>query len=292
MPREWSGAQVYFAMTIILGAVGWPTLARRIRSQLLSIRGEDYVTAARLAGARPRRIIGTHMLPSFTSFIIVDLVISFPYMILSETALSFVGLGLRPPAVSWGVMLQQAQSVRVIEQAPWLFIPAAFVVVAVLAFTVIGDGLRRCRRPLFGGALMLLDVQNLSVSFRTDEGPITPVQDVSLSLAEGRTLGLVGESGSGKSVTTKALMRLLPGSATLSPDTRIRFQDRTGAVVEVENLAPNARALRALRGGRNRDDLSRTDGQLQPGLHHRQPDVRGDPPAQRAEGPRRARVGH
>jgi len=147
MPREWSGAQVYFAMTIILGAVGWPTLARRIRSQLLSIRGEDYVTAARLAGARPRRIIGTHMLPSFTSFIIVDLVISFPYMILSETALSFVGLGLRPPAVSWGVMLQQAQSVRVIEQAPWLFIPAAFVVVAVLAFTVIGDGLRDAADP-------------------------------------------------------------------------------------------------------------------------------------------------
>ncbi len=147
MPREWSGTQVYFAMTIILGAVGWPTLARRIRSQLLSIRGEDYVTAARLAGARPGRIIGTHMLPSFTSFIIVDLVISFPYMILSETALSFVGLGLRPPAVSWGVMLQQAQSVRVIEQAPWLFIPAAFVVVAVLAFTVIGDGLRDAADP-------------------------------------------------------------------------------------------------------------------------------------------------
>lgn len=147
MPREWSGTQVYFAMTIILGAVGWPTLARRIRSQLLSIRGEDYVTAARLAGARPGRIIGIHMLPSFTSFIIVDLVISFPYMILSETALSFVGLGLRPPAVSWGVMLQQAQSVRVIEQAPWLFIPAAFVVVAVLAFTVIGDGLRDAADP-------------------------------------------------------------------------------------------------------------------------------------------------
>jgi oligopeptide/dipeptide ABC transporter ATP-binding protein len=96
---------------------------------------------------------------------------------------------------------------------------------------------------------MLLDVQNLSVSFRTDEGPITPVQGVSLSLAEGRTLGLVGESGSGKSVTTKALMRLLPGSAMLLPETRIRFQDRSGAVVEVEKLAPNARALRALRGG-------------------------------------------
>ncbi|MFD0979096.1 ABC transporter permease [Tropicimonas aquimaris] len=147
MPKEWSTVQVYFAMTIILGLFGWPTLARRIRSQLLSIRGEDYVIAARLAGARPRRIIAQHMLPSFTSFIIVDLVISFPYMILSETALSFVGLGLRPPTVSWGVLLQQAQSVRVIEQTPWLFIPAAFVVVAVLAFTVIGDGLRDAADP-------------------------------------------------------------------------------------------------------------------------------------------------
>ncbi len=147
MPKEWSTTQVYFAMTLILGMFGWPTLARRIRSQLLSIRGEDYVVAARLAGARPRRIITQHMLPSFTSFIIVDLVISFPYMILSETALSFVGLGLRPPTVSWGVLLQQAQSIRAIEQTPWLFIPAVFVVVAVLAFTVIGDGLRDAADP-------------------------------------------------------------------------------------------------------------------------------------------------
>ncbi len=147
MPKEWSTTQVYFAMTLILGLFGWPTLARRIRSQLLSIRNEDYVVAARLAGARAKRIIGQHMLPSFTSFIIVDLVISFPYMILSETALSFVGLGLRPPSVSWGVLLQQAQSVRAIEQTPWLFIPAVFVVVAVLAFTVIGDGLRDAADP-------------------------------------------------------------------------------------------------------------------------------------------------
>jgi len=147
MPKEWSTTQVYFAMTTILGMFGWPTLARRIRSQLLSIRNEDYVVAAKLAGARPKRIIAQHMLPSFTSFIIVDLVISFPYMILSETALSFVGLGLRPPAVSWGVLLQQAQSVRAIEQTPWLFIPALFVVIAVLAFTVIGDGLRDAADP-------------------------------------------------------------------------------------------------------------------------------------------------
>ena len=147
MPKEWSTTEVYFAMTLILGLFGWPTLARRIRSQLLSIRSEDYVIAARLAGARPMRIISQHMLPSFTSFIIVDLVISFPYMVLSETALSFVGLGLRPPTVSWGVLLQQAQSVRVIEQTPWLFIPAIFVVLAVLAFTVVGDGLRDAADP-------------------------------------------------------------------------------------------------------------------------------------------------
>lgn len=146
-PPEWTSTQVYFAMTLILGLVGWPTLARRIRGQLLSLRHEDYVVAAHLAGAGPSRIIGRHLLPAFTSYIIVDLVISFPYMVLSETALSFVGLGLRPPAVSWGVLLQDAQNIRAIEQANWLFIPAVFVVIAVLAFTVVGDGVRDAADP-------------------------------------------------------------------------------------------------------------------------------------------------
>lgn len=146
-PQEWSSTQVYFAMTLILAVVGWPTLARRIRGKLLTLRGEDYVIAATISGAAPGRIIGRHLLPAFMSYIIVDLVISFPYMILSETALSFVGLGLRPPAISWGVLLQEAQTIRAIEQAPWLFIPAAFVVIAVLAFTVMGDGLRDAADP-------------------------------------------------------------------------------------------------------------------------------------------------
>ncbi|TVM33788.1 ABC transporter permease [Oceanidesulfovibrio marinus] len=146
-PREWSNTEVYFAMMLVFGLVGWPTLSRRIRSHLLSQRTEDYVLAARLAGATPFRIITKHLLPSFTSYIIVDLVISFPYMILSETALSFIGLGLRPPSVSWGILLQDAQNVRAIEQAPWLFIPALFVVVAVLSFTVLGDGLRDAADP-------------------------------------------------------------------------------------------------------------------------------------------------
>lgn len=146
-PREWSNIQVYFAMTLIFGLVGWPTLARRVRSHLLSQRSEDYVLAAELAGASANRVITKHLLPSFTSYIIVDLVISFPYMILSETALSFIGLGLRPPSVSWGILLQNAQNIRAIEQAPWLFLPAAFVVIAVLAFTILGDGLRDAADP-------------------------------------------------------------------------------------------------------------------------------------------------
>ena len=142
-PKEWSNDQVYFAMTMIFGLIGWPTLARRIRSHVLSQRGEDFVLAAELSG----RIITRHLLPSFTSYIIVDLIISFPYMILSETALSFIGLGLRPPSVSWGILLQDAQNIRAIEQAPWFFIPAVFVVAAVLAFTILGDGLRDAADP-------------------------------------------------------------------------------------------------------------------------------------------------
>lgn len=146
-PKDWSNVQVYFAMTIVLGLLGWPTLARRIRGHLLAQRNEDYVLSAELSGASNYRVITRHLLPSFTSYIIVDLVITFPYTILSETALSFVGLGLRAPSISWGILLQDAQNIRAIEQAPWLFIPALFVVVAVLAFTFLGDGLRDAADP-------------------------------------------------------------------------------------------------------------------------------------------------
>jgi peptide/nickel transport system permease protein len=146
LPLEWSAEQVYFAITILLGLLGWTNLARRVSSKLLSLRDEDYVTAARVAGSNAR-IITRHMLPSFLSYIIVDLSISFPYMILAETSLSFIGLGLRPPVISWGVLLQDSQNIKSIALYPWLFTPVIFVVLAVLAFSFVGDGLRDASDP-------------------------------------------------------------------------------------------------------------------------------------------------
>jgi len=147
LPKEWSPLRVYFGVTVILGFLTWTTLARRVRGKLISMREEDFVFAARIAGSSETRIIWRHMLPAFLSYIIVDLTISFPAMILGETTLSFIGLGLREPVVSWGVLLQAAQNVKAIEQHPWLFIPAIFVVISVLAFSLVGDGMRDAADP-------------------------------------------------------------------------------------------------------------------------------------------------
>jgi peptide/nickel transport system permease protein len=147
VPKEWTAQQVYFAITILLGLLGWTHLARRVRGKLLSLREEDFVVAARLAGSSDTRIIARHLLPAFLSYIIVDLSISFPYMILAETSLSFIGLGLRAPVVSWGVLLQNAQNVQAIALYPWLFTPVVFVILAVMAFSFVGDGMRDAADP-------------------------------------------------------------------------------------------------------------------------------------------------
>ncbi len=147
-PKNWSSLKIYFAITLVLGFIGWPTLARRIRSQFLALKNEDYVLAAKIAGAKSSRIIARHLMPNFISYIIVDLIISFPYMILAETALSFIGLGLRPPIISWGVLLQTAQRIDVIANNPiLLFAPFIFVFVSIISFVIIGDALRDAADP-------------------------------------------------------------------------------------------------------------------------------------------------
>lgn len=147
MPIGWSPMRVYFFITVIISLIGWTELARVVRGRFLQIRSEDFVTAAELVGARPRRVIFVHMLPLFTSHIIAATTLALPLMIIAETSLSFLGLGLRPPAVSWGVMLQQAQNIQTVALSPWLFLPVVPVVVAVLAFNFVGDGLRDAADP-------------------------------------------------------------------------------------------------------------------------------------------------
>lgn len=147
VPPDWSTVKRYFALSIILSLVNWTGLARQVRAKVLAYREMDYTSAARAVGASDWRIILVHMLPNALSHIIVVATLSIPGMILAETALSFLGLGIQPPMVSWGVLLQDATNVTVIVMNPWLLIPGLFVVVAVLAFNFVGDGLRDAADP-------------------------------------------------------------------------------------------------------------------------------------------------
>jgi len=147
LPPEWSQERRYFGITIILSIIGWTGLGRQVRGRFLALRTEDFVLAARLSGARDRRIILRHMVPSFTSHIIASLTLSIPGIILAETGLSFLGLGLRQPVISWGVLLQEAQNIRTVALASWLLLPGLAVVITVLAFNFLGDGLRDAADP-------------------------------------------------------------------------------------------------------------------------------------------------
>jgi peptide/nickel transport system permease protein len=147
LPVSWSPILVYLGITVILGLIEWTHLARAVRGKLLALREEDFCTAAVLMGARPARIIGRHLLPSFMSHLIASATLVIPNMILGETALSFLGLGLRPPMTSWGVLLTEAQNINVVALYPWLMLPVVPVVVTVLAFNFFGDGLRDAADP-------------------------------------------------------------------------------------------------------------------------------------------------
>jgi peptide/nickel transport system permease protein len=147
LPQNWPSTKTYFFVTIILSILGWTTLARTVRGKMLSIREEDFIMAARLDCEQEMGIITRYMLPGFASYIIVALTLAIPNMILGETALSFLGLGLRAPAISWGVMLQDAQNLQTVSMYPWLLWPCAFVVLAVLMFNFLGDGMRDAADP-------------------------------------------------------------------------------------------------------------------------------------------------
>jgi peptide/nickel transport system permease protein len=147
LPITWDPLWIYFGITIILGLIDWTGLARAVRSKILALREEDFATAARLMGARPRRIVLRHLVPSFMSHLIASATLSIPAMILGETALSFLGLGLRPPITSWGVLLTEAQNINVVALYPWLMLPVVPVILIVLAFNFFGDGLRDAADP-------------------------------------------------------------------------------------------------------------------------------------------------
>ena len=147
LPVTWSPIVIYFGITIILGLLDWTGLARAVRSKLLALREEDFATAAMLMGAKPKRIIGRHLIPSFMSHLIASATLSIPSMILGETALSFLGLGLRPPITSWGVLLNEAQNINAVALYPWLMLPVVPVILVVLAFNFLGDGLRDAADP-------------------------------------------------------------------------------------------------------------------------------------------------
>lgn len=147
MPASWSPILIYFGITIILGLLDWTGLARAVRSKLLALREEEYVLAARLIGANPSRIIGRHLVPGFMSHLIASATITIPTMILGETALSFLGLGLREPITSWGVLLNEAQNINAVVITPWLLLPVIPVIFVIIAFNFLGDGLRDAADP-------------------------------------------------------------------------------------------------------------------------------------------------
>ena len=246
LPADWSVVQVYFAITIIISLIGWTELARVVRGRFISLKQEDFVMAAELVGCSKARIIFRHMVPSFISHIIAATTLAIPAIIISETSLSFLGLGLRPPAISWGVLLQDAQNIQALVISPWLLLPSLAVIVAVLAFNFMGDGIRDAADPysIADSAatqnwrhtelpLRVTELQTNEPSLVESEDQFFPgrghdqaVDGASFDVSPGKTLGIVGESGCGKSVTAQSILRIV---------------DRPGRIVEGEIVLTRAR---------------------------------------------------
>lgn len=188
LPKDWSPLQRYFCITLIISLVGWAELARVVRGRFFALRSETYVTSAWLDGCSQTRVILRHMLPAMTSHIIASITLAIPMMILAETALSFLGLGLQPPAISWGALLKEAQSIEALSAAPWLLLPGAAVAITVLALNFLGDGLRDAADPMptERARAVVLEVRNLRTYFPIGRTIFRAVEDVSFSLVRGR----------------------------------------------------------------------------------------------------------
>ena len=274
VPVTWSPLVVYFAITIIISIIGWGQLARVVRGMTLALKTEESILAARVNGANTRWILLRHLLPGNVSYLIVAATLAVPAMIIGETALSFLGLGMRPPMYSWGVLLQAAQDVTVLRLYPWQVIPVAAVVVSVLCYNFMGDGLRdaadpfahRSTNPLGRSRRLpraarpqasvlheelreevLLDVRDLHVSFEQVTGVVRAVNGVSFTLKQGEILGVVGESGCGKSVTAHSILGLLPmPPAKLTG--RILLSSKEGSDVDLAALPQHGKEMRQIRG--------------------------------------------
>ena len=221
LPRDWTPIQVFFAITVILSLIGWTTLGREVRGRFLALREEDFVLAARLAGCSRMRIILRHMVPTFLSHIIATSSLAIPVMIINETSLSFLGLGIRPPAISWGVLLQEAQNIQTLALAPWLLHAGRRGDRGRAGLQPCGRRTSRCLRSIQPLSLrrrseLLRGVRDLRVSFKLDEGTVRAVDGLSFDVFPGQVVGIVGESGCGKSVTMKAILQLIepPGRIT------------------------------------------------------------------------------
>ena len=279
LPVTWHPLLIYFFITLIISIISWGQLARIVRGMTLALKTEESILAARVNGANTWWILLRHLLPGNISYLIVAATLAIPSMILGETALSFLGLGMRPPMYSWGVLLQAAQDVTVLRLYPWQVVPMLAVILSVLCYNFMGDGLRdaadpfshRTTNPLGqagrkrsarGTAVtvqeqpqpqqapapgVLLDVRDLQVRFEQVTGTVRAVNGVSFTLHEGEILGVVGESGCGKSVTAHSILGLLPvPPAKLSG--RILMTSRDGEAIDLAALPQHGEEMRKIRG--------------------------------------------
>ena len=280
IPLAWPPALVYFTVTAIVSLLGWTSLAREVRGRFFALREEDFVTAARLDGSSEMRLIFRHMLPSITSHLLAMVTLAVPAMIIAETSLSFLGIGLKPPVVSWGVLLQDAQNIRAIANAPWLlFWPALAVMVSVLASTSSATACATRRTPMTTESPMIAAphrARSAAISrssSRCAAASSPPPRDVGFKLRQGRTLCLVGESGSGKSVTARAMMQLIDAPGRIARGNIVLGGGE--AAVDIATLNPRGEAIRAIRGRRIGMIFQEPMSSLSPGAHHRLADHRG-----------------